>query len=260
MWRDELENKVKRMNDEVGNKHLVDNIDCKKCKNKTIIYFLKDDEIRARDCSCLKDRKIYSQIKRSGLEKSFETKTFDNYIAKMDWQKDIKSLAIDYVKNVKDEWFLIFGITGSGKTHISTAISKALIEKGYSYTYLQFTNEIYELVNARETFTDSVRKKGNERFKELVSVDVLYIDDFLKIDERTKNNSYSLVFDLINQRYNQNKITIISTEYSPSQIDEYNSAVMGRITEKANKYIVGNVNDNKRNVRRWGNKWRENQK
>lgn len=253
--KEEMKRKVERNNarEEISK----DEIDCPICKNKEVIYYLNEfeDEMLNKECECVSQRRILRQIKYSGLELEFKNKRFDNFKMDLTWQKEMKELAIRYVKNINDEWLFLYGMTGSGKTHLATAVSKSLIEKGKTYKYMQFTKEIQQLANARKNFNEYVRQDGEDRFNELTKVDVLYIDDFLKLEGREIEDTKSLVFDLINTRYNKNKITIITSEYSPEELHEYHSAVIGRIEEKCKGFMYGNSKDEKRNTRKWGN-WR----
>lgn len=239
-----------RKNKAQGELHLIDDINCDICLNKGQVFYLENEETYVRDCECLIQRKIKREIKNSGLELLFKSKTFDNFETLNNWQKNYKDKAIKYLDE-KDSWLMIWGITGSGKTHLATAISKALIDKGNTYAYMQYTNEIIELANGRNNYDENIKNRTNLRFKQLTTVDVLYIDDFLKADKNTNERSLNIVFDLINSRYVNNLKTIITTEFSPNQLQKYNQAIIGRIVEKAGDYIIGSL-DNDRNIRQKG--------
>lgn len=238
--------RLERLNNEVGE---LKYHDCLKCKNKGYTYFDNNGEIQAENCECLKIRQVNHEIIKSGLGELFKEKTFENFTTKQEWQKTHKNKVLEYIANENKGWLFIFGITGSGKTHLAIATSKKLIDLGYTYAYMQFSREIQEIHLARTTFTQSIKDKGEQRFKELIEADVLYIDDFLKVDDFTLRNTKGLVFDLINQRYLENKITIITAEMTPQELEKYDGAVMGRITEKAKGYIIGTTNED-RNYRR----------
>ena len=54
------------------------------------------------------------------------------------------------------------------------------------------------------------KKRAEDKLKEIKEADVLYIDDFLKVD--LDKLTFNLIWEIIDSRYyNPNLITIIST-------------------------------------------------
>ena len=82
-------------------------------------------------------------------------------------------------------------------------------------------------------------EKYNDKLNELQSVDVLYIDDFMKSLDRSKiNTELNFAFEIINSRYTANKPTIISSELDINQLNAFDNALAGRIVEKAGKFTI----------------------
>lgn len=77
--------------------------------------------------------------------------------------------------------------------------------------------------------------------------DVLYIDDFFKgkISETDK----TLAFDIINYRYNNSLVTIISSELLLQELIDVDAAIAGRIKQMSADYIVQIAYDDERNYR-----------
>lgn len=233
-------------NNRAGTLNETDGVNCDICKNKGWVYYHKEenkgtiyeDEIYVKDCQCKVKRNIIENITKSGLLEAFKTQTFNSYEAKEKWQIEAKKLAMEYTKTTDNEWFLYSGFTGCGKTHLATAISFEFIKKGYSYHYMKFSSEIVKLTKDMQNFNESIKANAERDFNKLLNVDVLYIDDFLKLNERDKDSIYETLFTLINHRYINKKRTIITTEYSKKDIMAYDGATGGRILERARGFSI----------------------
>lgn len=235
--------------------------DCKICKNKGQIYYLKEenkgtfyeDEEYVKDCECLKKRRTIENMRNNGLLKVFDTKTLDLFKTPSNWHKNVKNKAIEYIKTGKNEWFLFSGTVGCGKTHLATAISIELFNKGLSFHYMQFSGDIVRLTHNMNNYNEKIKTEADEEFNKLLNVDLLYIDDFLKISEYDKTVTKQTVFTLINNRYINNKKTIITTEFGMADLLQYDSAVGSRIIEKAKGYILDftNISVEEKNNLNW---------
>lgn len=182
-------------------------------------------------CSCYKSRLIEEQFKLSGLfalakEQSFDTFSLDFYENK-DEMSSLLSYAENYVKDfstVKDN-LLFVGGTGLGKTHLSTAIAGALINKGY--------NVIYE--TAQNIFFDFENDRFIDRFGGDEPVSGKYLDcDLLIIDDLGAENitafSVSCLYNIINTRLNKKLPIIASTNFSSQEIrKKYHDRITSRL-------------------------------
>lgn len=113
----------------------------------------------------------------------------------------------------------LYGASGVGKSHITACMANALMEKYYTVLYTNFS-EISKQI--RGTFNK--RGESEQAFIEkLASIDFLFIDDFGT--ERLKKDEEDLwlqekVFEVINKRYNNNKPTIYTSNYSAKEMIE----------------------------------------
>lgn len=94
----------------------------------------------------------------------------------------------------------------------------------------------------------------NTALMELKTVDVLYIDDFLKVPIGCESNKptpadLSLALEIIDFRYDTRKPTILSSEWSTSDIISFDEALGGRIYEMAGEYVLNIKRDKTRNMR-----------
>ena len=235
---------LEERNKRVGN---LTGYDCKVCLNKGYTYIEVDDELRTKDCECLRERKILSNLKSNGLLNDFNIKTLENFKTPFKWQKTTKNKALEYLKTVNNEWFLICGVTGSGKTHIATAVSVELIKQGYDYHYTKFSIDLPRIAQGLNNFNDDVKVRAEQELKRLEEVDLLYIDDLLKVNKYTEEVVFQTLFTLINQRYINNKRTILTTERSLNDLINFDEAITGRIIERAKGFIIDETKGGKEN-------------
>lgn len=182
-------------------------------------------------CSCYKNRLIEEQFKLSGISnlikaQSFETFSLDVYENKEE-MNELLSFAKNYVADFASikENILFVGATGLGKTHLSTAIAKSLIEKGYNVIYETAQNIFFDFDNDRfrDRFTDE--EPSSQKY---LDCDLLIIDDLGS--EAINSFTVSCLYNIINTRLNKNLPIIASTNLSSKEIrDKYHDRITSRL-------------------------------
>lgn len=86
---------------------------------------------------------------------------------------------------------------------------------------------------------------------ELKTVDLLYIDDFLKLSGAYITEELSIAYEILNTRCENNLPTLISSEVMYEDLENLDGAVAGRIYEMTQngKYLFGLVG-NEKNMRK----------
>lgn len=233
-----------------GELHLEDGYDCRKCKNKGVIYIrLTEPPYRevTRQCSCMKARRSIRRMKASGLEPLIGRYTLDRYEATEDWQKVIKEKAEAFIREVdalEDKWFFMGGGVGTGKTHICTAIAVELLRKRKEVRYMLWVDEAKRIKASTNDEPGMV--------DELKGVEVLYIDDLFKPIGRQEVSAADirLAYEIINYRYLRPElITIISSELHIMEIEDMDSALGSRIYEKTKNTALNIAKIKERNYR-----------
>lgn len=216
----------------------LDNVDCPICNNTGKIT--RRDEngcLWSRDCECMPRRKSIRGITLAGLQDLVDRYTFDNYKTDTRETKAIKDKAMEFIES-DAPGFVIMGKSGSGKTHICTAITYELIMKNKRAKYFMWRTDaaiLKSMVNEGERYRMELQN--------LRDIDVLYIDDLFK--GNVSDADINLAFTLINDRYNSSrKKTIISTELDINKLASIDEAVAGRIVEMANGYVFKAPNKN----------------
>ena len=212
---------------------------CEKCKNKGAIPFLREDlSIAFRECDCRAMRRTLARMEESGLKDVLNVYTFSRFETGESWQRTAKQAAQAYAQN-PEGWFFMGGQSGSGKTHLCTAIARQLMLDGRRLVYMAWCQDAPRVKFGRHE--DPAAMEMLQNFK---TAPVLYIDDLLKTPAgpqgRTKptGGDISLAFEIINYRYLQNLPTVISTELYPDELNAIDEALAGRIMEKAAQNLL----------------------
>lgn len=185
-------------------------------------------------------RRCLARIRRSGLGELYERYKLYTYKTEKAWQQHIKNKALEYIKSASG-WFYICGRSGSGKTHITAAIARELIEAGLETRYFMWrkdTPRLKALVNDRAEY--------ERMMQDFIECRVLLVDDLWKGGSVTEAD-ISLTFELLNARYNSpSKMTLISSEKTVNQILSIDEAIGGRIVERARGFVLKTADDNLR--------------
>ena len=131
----------------------------------------------------------------------------------------------EYAKNfcLPQSGILMNGGTGLGKTHLSLAIGKEVIEKGYSVIY--------------GSAPDLLKKVEMEHFRGIEDIDtdqLLHECDLLIIDDlgaefESKFND-SVIYNLLNTRMNAGRPVIASTNFQTSELQKrYGDRIASRL-------------------------------
>ena len=209
-------------------------VDCQRCGNTGQIIEQGPGllEIHVYECPCMKHRRSLRSLRKAGMENMAVRYTFDSYQTDTPHREKIKHLARDFVK-ADSGWFFIAGQSGSGKTHICTAICTGLMEERASEIY--FMPWIDEAKEIKSRIRDA--EWSQAKSKKLKTVPVLYIDDFGK--GGLNDADLKLAFEILNARYNNTALrTIISCEMPIDDILRADEALGGRIYERSQGFIV----------------------
>lgn len=205
---------------------------CEKCSDSGYIG-------GAKMCSCFREALVKATIASSGIGNLIESQSFENFdLSRFDNDQELKVKmkkvlqdAKDYVASFDDTKnnLLLIGTTGTGKTHISTAIARKLIEKGYDVIYDSIHNIISD-------FEDDKFKSGytytEQKSEKYLECDLLIIDDLGT--EFSNQFTISCLYNLLNTRINHGKAIIISTNLSGTELKEkYDDRIYSRIVGKS---------------------------
>ena len=201
-------------------------------------------------CHCLKEALIRETIASSGIGDLLDKQTFESF--DLEWYRydektyelmkrnvnAAKAFVRDFGSVKKN--LLLIGTTGSGKTHISTAIAGEVIRKGYDVIYDSAVNII------RDFNDDQFHRDGKEEPKsdKYMECDLLIIDDLGT--EFVTAFSVSCLYNLLNTRQNRSLPTVISTNLTADELSgKYEDRIYSRIVGAGCTILLFNGKDHR---------------
>lgn len=112
----------------------------------------------------------------------------------------------------------LFGDKGVGKTHLTACMANELLSKCVP---VLFTN-LFEISKAvKSTFNRESNQTEQNLIERFANIEVLFFDDLgTEIFSKSSGDTWlqSLLFDIINKRYNSKKATIFSSNHSLNEL------------------------------------------
>lgn len=187
-------------------------------------------------CSCMKRELIMAGFENSGIatlikEQNFSTFSLDYYKKNQNHYNIMKhnsEFLFDYAESFDDKAspsVLLMGGTGLGKTHLSSAVAKRVIERGYDVFYTGAVDLFSQFEYQR---FKSYYQDENETVQRYFDCDLLIIDDLGT--ELINQFSVSTLYNLINSRISRKKPVIVSTNLSKNDImQKYTDRITSRM-------------------------------
>lgn len=164
-----------------------------------------------------KIRYIESLIGKSGIKKRFQQRCFDNFKTDTQERQKAFNIAKRYADTFgeryeKGEGLYIEGTNGTGKTHLAAAIALQLIKDGIPVICKTSSDMLLDIKNS----FDSERVNEAQILSIYKTVDLLIIDDLGK--EQCSDWTMSTLYSILNDRYEDMKPTIITTNYGTDDL------------------------------------------
>lgn len=188
----------------------------------------------------LRHRKMQKLFDENSLvNKSLQLATLENYIPTNDQLEKAKQSISNYINQFDGTRnLLLHGSYGTGKSHLSIAVTKKLIEKGHSCLFLSLPKLLTKI---RDTYNN--KSITEDRLLEIIQrVDLLVLDD-LGAEQQTEWSNAKL-FEVMDGR--AGKSTIYTTNLSSNELKaQMNERNFSRVMENT-EIIIMNGNDYRR--------------
>ena len=196
----------------------------------------------------LRKQKIESILGKSGIKKRYLSRTIDSFSVTAENKKSFE-VATDYIKNFREYFtqgkgLYLEGPCGTGKTHLAIAIALAIINTGVPVICKTSIDILGDIKRCYERNSEVTEEEVLEAYK---TVDLLIIDDLGK--EQVTEWSVSVLYSILNERYEALLPTIITTNYNTTALAEKLSAKGD--TETATAIISRFVESSKRVTMSW---------
>lgn len=174
------------------------------------------DDFREEQAQKEKQNKIKKLLKLSSELEDMRKKTFDNFIDRKGTEKT-KQAVLEAVKEFESnkKGLFIFGETGNGKSHLTSAGGNKLMEEGYAVIFLT-EKDLFERLKATRNFRNE--ESYNEIMSACLEADLLIWDDFLSVQNLTKEEK-DFIFQVTNGRERGNKPIWFTSNLSPKEIE-----------------------------------------
>lgn len=189
--------------------------ECALCKDTG---YLESTEM----CACMKRALAEEGFRASGLGDLIDLQSFDNFSLDyykgdenaLEWMRQNLQILRRFAENFspRRDSYLLMGGTGLGKTHLSTAVARCVIERGYDVRYDSVSNVFSDLEY------DKFKSRGDEarRGDKYLDCDLLILDDLGT--EISTQFTVSALYNLVNTRLNRGKSTVISTNLTHAEL------------------------------------------
>jgi DNA replication protein DnaC len=214
--------------------------DCPICKNKAWIAIVQDGEIKMKPCECQAKRRAFKNYRN--LVEVKEDKSMNCFHMDTPTARKMFEVSQQFITQ-KEKWLYLGGQSGSGKTHICKALEETLANRGFNCKYFNWRENINEL--KIQFFEDKAQYQMT--MHELKSADYLFIDDLFK--GKITETDTNIAYEIINSRYDNNKLTVITSELYMSELKDVDEAIQGRIYEKSLQVIIERKDENNYRLR-----------
>ena len=193
-------------------------------------------------CICMRKKLIEAGFESSGMSDLIKKQRFDNF--SLEYYKktpeNFRRMAaiLEILKKYAEDFdpatsgnIAMFGGTGLGKTHLSSAVAGVIIEKGNDVYYTSANNMFADFEEKR--FGSSAAYDVTGDVSQYFTCDLLIIDDLGA--EISNQFTVSCLYNVINTRLNHHKPTMLSTnltqdEFKKKYWDRISSRVTGEYT------------------------------
>ncbi len=193
-------------------------------------------------CACMKKKLLEAGYESSGMADLIKHQTFENFSLDF-YQNDpaahrIMTQILALMKRYAEEFrpgvsgsLVLFGNTGLGKTHLSSAVARTVLDKGCDVFYTGAVQMLSDFEYQR--FGNSMTGDAGQGTSRYFSCDLLIIDDLGT--EVINQFTTSVLYNVINTRLNRKQATIISSNLSQADFlkrywDRITSRVLGEYT------------------------------
>jgi len=182
-----------------------------------------------------KRQRVVEILQNSGMRSRFRKRTFDMFEV-IPENKAAYQRALDFAQNFERQGkgLLFTGNVGTGKTHLAAAVANYLIQNLYSVIFGNVTDIVSRIY---DTYGKDSDISTMEIIHHITSVDLLIIDDLGK--EHTSENVRTLLYQIINALYEDERLVVITTNLSGKELSEkIGTATVSRITEMTEPVIM----------------------
>jgi DNA replication protein DnaC len=156
------------------------------------------------------------------IPERFKIHSFDSFKTNSNDQKGKKVFCKNYADNFSEKLklgtsLILCGKTGTGKTHLSCAIANQIIQQ--SGNPVVFLSVMRAIRTVKETYSKSSKLTEQQAINNLSRPDLLILDE---VGVQFGSDAEKIIlFEIINERYQNMKPTILISNLSPEEITDF---------------------------------------
>jgi len=191
-------------------------VDCPECQGTGWKPVESGGVRRVLRCDCRQEERAERLLDLARIPKRYEHCAFENYHIRKDEEtgqanpslRAAKLKAEGFVQEYPVDFGLLFvGSTGVGKTHLAVAVVRELIlRKGIECLFYDFRDLLKKIQDSYNAISQSTEYRV---VQPLLEVEVLLLDEMASVNP--SDWVKETLSHIINSRYNQKRVTLITT-------------------------------------------------
>ncbi|MDQ0460364.1 ATP-binding protein [Clostridium sardiniense] len=233
-----MNSKKHQQTSEVIQKRKSNEQELSKCLLCDGLGFIYDEESnKYSKCKCRENENLINSLAKTGLSGEQLKRSFKDFIPWNEETKKMKDIATSYylsfdkIKKSQSNSLALLGESGSGKTHlISALINNFILNKSIDIAYMSYIDSVTEL--KQNILNAEVYQRKVSRYK---TAQILVIDDLFK--GGYTDSDIRIVLEIINHRYSARLPIMVSSEFFIDDLIKIDKALGGRVREMSKGYI-----------------------
>jgi DNA replication protein DnaC len=230
---------------------------CPRCNGSGWVPVALADDNRVEPCGCQGDLRRQLRVAGASIPKRYAHCTLDTFREKSAVLRSAKRRVQEFV----DVWphlqegkgLLLMGSCGVGKTHLAVAALLEIIHAGKSGRVL-FSNFQDLIQEIQATFDPDHPGSKSEVLRPILEADLLVLDELGS--QKPTQFVQDVLYYVINTRYNEERATIFTTNYSdrPAEAKEetleqrIGTRLRSRLAEMAERIEFTGATDHRRST------------
>lgn len=203
------------------------------------------DSLRVEACGCQPDLRRRQRIDSAHIPKRYLHCKLENFHERSNGaliagRRTVQEFVDRWPMTAHGKGLLIMGGCGVGKTHLAVAALMEIIQKTKSGRFL-FTNFQELIQEIQASFDNDAVPSKSEILRPVIDADLLVLDELGS--QKPTTFVQDILYYVINSRYNEERPTIFTTNYTEDLTDRISERLRSRLYEMTIEVKLSKVPD-----------------